>query len=88
MDETEAVLHHYGTIREEQRISVGLGQLELLRTREILRRHLPPPPARVLDIGGATGVHASSTWHHVTSRRPWSIWAPWVSPPNWAMPGT
>lgn len=57
MDETDAVLHHYGSIREEQRISAGLGQLELLRTQEILRRHLPAPPARVLDIGGATGVH-------------------------------
>jgi SAM-dependent methyltransferase len=59
MDDTDSVLHHYGTIREEQRITVGLGQLELLRTQEILRRHLPPPPARVLDVGGATGVHAS-----------------------------
>lgn len=34
------------------------GALELLRTREILRRYLPPAPARVLDVGGGTGVHA------------------------------
>lgn len=34
------------------------GRLEFLRTRELLRRHLPPTPARVLDIGGATGAHA------------------------------
>ncbi len=34
------------------------GRLELLRTRELLRRHLPPAPARVLDVGGGTGVHA------------------------------
>lgn len=34
------------------------GRLELLRTRELLREHLPPAPARVLDVGGATGVHA------------------------------
>jgi SAM-dependent methyltransferase len=59
MDDAEAVLRHYGTIREEQRISAGLGRLELLRTREILRRHLPPAPARILDVGGATGVHAA-----------------------------
>lgn len=36
------------------------GRLELLRTRHLLRRVLPPPPARVLDVGGGPGVHA--TW--------------------------
>ncbi len=59
MDDTDAVLRHYGSQREEQRITAGLGRLELLRTPEVLRRHLPPPPARVLDVGGGTGVHAS-----------------------------
>jgi SAM-dependent methyltransferase len=59
VDDGEAILRHYDTIREDQRITVGLGQLELVRTQEILRRHLPPPPARILDVGGATGVHAS-----------------------------
>jgi len=34
------------------------GRLEFLRTRELLRRHLPAAPAQVLDVGGATGVHA------------------------------
>jgi ubiquinone/menaquinone biosynthesis C-methylase UbiE len=34
------------------------GRLELLRTQELLRRFLPRPPARVLDVGGGTGVHA------------------------------
>ncbi|PIM69962.1 SAM-dependent methyltransferase [Streptomyces sp. JV178] len=34
------------------------GRLELLRTQELLRRHLPPPPARVLDVGGGPGTHA------------------------------
>ena len=99
MDDTDAVLHHYATIREEQRISAGLGQLELLRTQEVLRRHLPSPPARVLDIGGATGVHAS--WLAADGYRvhlvdlaprphregPRAIWARWASPPRWAMPG-
>ncbi|ADB30289.1 Methyltransferase type 11 [Kribbella flavida DSM 17836] len=36
----------------------GHGQLEFLRTQELIRRYLPPAPARVLDVGGATGVHA------------------------------
>jgi SAM-dependent methyltransferase len=59
MDEAEDVRRHYRSFAEETRITSGLGQLELLRTQEILRRHLPAPPARVLDVGGGTGVHAS-----------------------------
>ena len=59
VEEDEDVLRHYGSIREEDRITAGITQLELVRTQEVLRRHLPPPPARVLDVGGATGVHAS-----------------------------
>jgi SAM-dependent methyltransferase len=34
------------------------GRLEARRTRELLRRCLPAPPAEVLDVGGATGAHA------------------------------
>jgi SAM-dependent methyltransferase len=59
-DDARAILRHYSEeIREEDRISTGLGRLELVRTQEILRRHLPEPPAAILDVGGATGVHAA-----------------------------
>jgi SAM-dependent methyltransferase len=34
------------------------GRLEFARTRELLERSLPAPPARVLDVGGGTGIHA------------------------------
>ncbi|MFF5334144.1 class I SAM-dependent methyltransferase [Streptomyces sp. NPDC013181] len=34
------------------------GRMELVRTQELLRRFLPPVPARVLDVGGGTGIHA------------------------------
>ncbi|MEA2170600.1 MAG: hypothetical protein QOF76_3900 [Solirubrobacteraceae bacterium] len=34
------------------------GCLERVRTWELLERHLPPAPARVLDVGGGPGVHA------------------------------
>jgi len=57
-DHDDAILRHYETMEEENRISSGYGQLELFRVREILGRYLPPPPASILDIGGATGVHA------------------------------
>ena len=36
----------------------GHGRLEFVRTQELLRRHLPPAPATVLDVGGGTGAHA------------------------------
>jgi SAM-dependent methyltransferase len=52
------VLAHYGEGAEHDRLA-GRPSLELLRTRVLLERYLPSPPARVLDIGGASGVHAS-----------------------------
>lgn len=53
------VLRYYAAGREHRRITAGPNRLELLRTQDILRRHLPPPPARVLDVGGGAGVHAA-----------------------------
>jgi SAM-dependent methyltransferase len=53
------ILSHYESIREEDRLASGMGRLELLRTQEVLDRHLPPPPASVLDVGGGTGTHAA-----------------------------
>jgi hypothetical protein len=53
----DTIVRHYQAHHEEARISEGFGQLELLRAQEVLRRHLPRPPAKVLDVGG-TGVHA------------------------------
>jgi len=51
---------HYAPGLEATRLTRSAhGRLEFLRTQELLRRLLPPPPARVLDVGGATGVHAS-----------------------------
>jgi 2-polyprenyl-3-methyl-5-hydroxy-6-metoxy-1,4-benzoquinol methylase len=50
---------HYAHGREASRLTRSAhGRLELVRTRELVRRVLPPPPARVLDVGGGTGVHA------------------------------
>jgi SAM-dependent methyltransferase len=46
---------HYALGLEHDRIT---GRIEFVRTRELLDRFLPPPPAVVLDIGGGTGVYA------------------------------
>lgn len=50
---------YYESKAEAARLEDRAGRLELLRTRALLRRHLPPAPARVLDVGGAAGVHAA-----------------------------
>lgn len=44
---------------ERDRLGRREGQLELARTQELLRRFLPPSPAKIIDIGGGTGVYAS-----------------------------
>jgi SAM-dependent methyltransferase len=43
---------------EDARIRSGINELELIRTREIVERFLPDGQLRVLDVGGAAGVHA------------------------------
>ncbi|MEO3875892.1 class I SAM-dependent methyltransferase [Nonomuraea sp. B12E4] len=55
---TQAVHAYYEQGREHDRLREGRGRLEFWRTQDVLRRLLPPPPARVLDVGGGTGVHA------------------------------
>ena len=52
------VLAHYAEGREHGRLT-SAPSLELLRTQVLLERFLPAPPARVLDVGGASGVYAS-----------------------------
>jgi ubiquinone/menaquinone biosynthesis C-methylase UbiE len=49
---------HYAAGLEAGRLAGGVGRLELARTREILRRYLPEPPAVVADVGGGPGVYA------------------------------
>ncbi|MFD7294117.1 class I SAM-dependent methyltransferase [Streptomyces sp. NPDC059897] len=55
-----SVMRYYGEMKnEDSRLrSSADGRMELARTQELLRRFLPSPPARVLDVGGATGIHA------------------------------
>ncbi len=50
---------YYEEGREDARLRSGTGLLEFARTQEILRRHLPPSPARILDVGGGSGVHSA-----------------------------
>lgn len=56
----ESLTTYYRGFDESNRLTHGHGLVEFQRTQTLLRRHLPPPPARVLDVGGGPGVHA--TW--------------------------
>lgn len=49
---------HYSRTKESERLSGAHGDLERLRTLEILARVLPPAPAVIYDIGGAAGAYA------------------------------
>jgi len=49
---------YYARGGETRRLFKGHGQIELARTQEIILRHLPPPPAAVLDVGGGPGIYA------------------------------
>ena len=43
---------------EDSRLSGDIGTIEWERTLDILKRFLPPPPQKVLDVGGGTGVYS------------------------------
>lgn len=55
-----AVFEFYDLYDEDARLSTPAGQFEFTRTLDILDRHLPPPPARIFDIGGATGPYSEA----------------------------
>lgn len=52
------ILEYYARGREDGRLRCGAGRLELWRTQDVLRRVLPQPGGRLLDVGGGSGVHA------------------------------
>ena len=54
----EITAHYEHEYDEGNRIVEGLGQLELLRTKEVITRHLPPPRPR---FGSSTSVAAPAS---------------------------
>jgi len=53
------MLHHYSQADEDSRLIQGWGQLELARTQELILRALKPAPAKILDVGGGSGVYSA-----------------------------
>jgi ubiquinone/menaquinone biosynthesis C-methylase UbiE len=52
------VINYYHDFNEQERLSDAWGQIEFVRTMDILSRYLPDSPASILDVGGATGKYA------------------------------
>ncbi len=64
----QEIIDHYTQYDEAERLKHDIGPFELVRTQELIKRYLPPPPARVLDVGGATGIYSfwlASLGYHV-----------------------
>src|SRR5260370_27535201 len=51
---------YYAEFPEDDRLKSGFGQLEFERTKTIVQRFLPLPPAVVADVGGGTGPYSLS----------------------------
>lgn len=49
---------YYRRFDEKDRLLIGTGPLELARTKEILSRYLPQPPAVIVDVGGGSGIYS------------------------------
>lgn len=52
-----SILTYYERGQERARLTTT-SRLEFVRTRQLLERFLPRPPARVLDVGGGAGAYA------------------------------
>jgi ubiquinone/menaquinone biosynthesis C-methylase UbiE len=46
-------------VDEDSRLLQGWGQLELARSQELILRALKPAPAKVLDVGGGSGIYSA-----------------------------
>jgi SAM-dependent methyltransferase len=55
----EEIRAYYEAGLERDRLAQGYSRIELVRTQELLSRHLPAPPAKVLDVGGGPGAYAA-----------------------------
>jgi SAM-dependent methyltransferase len=54
----DEILGYYALGLEQSRLDVDYFPLERARTQELVLRHIAPPPAVVLDVGGAAGAYA------------------------------
>ena len=53
-----SIEQYYAEFPEDDRLKSATGQLEFERTKTIVQRFLPRPPAVVADVGGGTGPYS------------------------------
>ena len=53
------IVAYYERFAEESRLAAGPSRLEFERTKELIARILPKPPARIVDVGGAAGAYSA-----------------------------
>ena len=58
MQSIQEVLDYYDKDDEDGRLLESEGRLEYCRSKLIIQRFLPPPPAAILDVGGGTGPYS------------------------------
>ncbi len=51
-------VQYYSEGDEASRLNSGWFRIEHARTQELILRHLPPTPAKVVDAGGGSGIYA------------------------------
>ncbi len=56
--DSDDIAAFYAQGLERDRLAAGQGALELARTRLLLERYLPSPPAVIADVGGGPGRYA------------------------------
>ena len=54
----QEIVRHYADADESSRLRTGWFQIEQVRTQDLILRHLPPPPATIIDAGGGAGAYA------------------------------
>lgn len=57
-DSSREIVRFYSEVDDALRLRSGWFQLEHARTQELILRHLPSPPATILDVGGGGGMYS------------------------------